>query len=246
MTRLATAMAHAPVVLAGAGLLASAGHAVPAVTTWPWLRRTVSASLHGERDGTTVAVTFDDGPHPEATPLLLDLLRDLDVPATFFVLGQNVARWPDVARRIAGEGHEVAVHGWTHRNHLRLAPSTVVAEDRRTAALVTDVCGVRPRLARPPYGVVTAGDLAAARAIGLRLLLWTAWGRDWEERATPATILGRLDPGLRAGSTLLLHDSDCTSAPNSWRATLAAVPEVVRRVRAAGGDLVTASTHLAG
>jgi peptidoglycan-N-acetylglucosamine deacetylase len=238
-------MTAARAVGAGAGVLAiaAAAQALPAVTSWPLLRRLAAPALHGD-GGTTVALTFDDGPHPEATPRLLDLLGRLDVRATFFVLGQNVSRWPGVVRRIAAEGHELAVHGWTHRNHLRLAPSTVVAEVARTAELLDSEVGVRPVLARPPYGVLTVGDLFAAKDSGVRQLLWTAWGRDWEETATPRTIVDRLRPGLRPGATLLLHDSDCTSAPNSWRATLGAVPEVISTVRAAGGEFVTASEHL--
>jgi peptidoglycan/xylan/chitin deacetylase (PgdA/CDA1 family) len=202
-------------------------------------------ALRGQGVRSTVAFTFDDGPDPASTPAFLDLLADLGVPATFFVLGAMAERAPRLLRRIHDDGHELAVHGWTHRNHLRLAPWTVCAEYARTVDLVHEVAGVRPAWCRPPYGVLSAGTCLAAARLGLRPVLWTAWGRDWEAGATARSVVDTLSQGgLRPGATLLLHDSDCTSAPRAWMAALAALPEAVARCRASGATCTTLSEHL--
>jgi peptidoglycan/xylan/chitin deacetylase (PgdA/CDA1 family) len=181
-----------------------------------------------------VALTFDDGPDPASTPRILDELDALGVRATFFLLGEMTERAPDVARRIADDGHEVALHGWHHRNSLRVAPNALRASLARALDVIGDATGVRPTLYRPPYGVVTLGTLRAARSLDLTTVLWGAWGADWAADATPSSVQRTLAPDLAGGATVLLHDSDCTSSPGSWRATLGALRPLVDGVRARG------------
>jgi peptidoglycan/xylan/chitin deacetylase (PgdA/CDA1 family) len=232
-------------VAAAAVALPAVVHAVPAVTCVPWLRVRCWSRLGGAGGAGTVALTFDDGPDPGSTPAFLDLLAGLRAPATFFVLGSMAAHAPDLLRRIRDEGHELAVHGWTHRNHLRLTPMRVYAELAQTAEFVERVAGARPIWFRPPYGVLSAGSCLAAARLGLRPLLWTACGRDWEATATPRSVVERLrSGGLRPGATVLLHDSDCTSAPGAWVSALEALPSVIEECRAQGARLVTVSGHL--
>jgi peptidoglycan/xylan/chitin deacetylase (PgdA/CDA1 family) len=109
--------------------------------------------------------------------------------------------------------------------------------------VIADAAGRPPRWLRPPFGVVSTPSLAAGRRLGLRTVLWTAWARDWTESSSPATVLGTLAPDLRGGATVLLHDSDCTSAPGSWRGTLSALPELVSRCRSAGLTLGPLADH---
>ncbi len=223
---------------------AAALHTAPALTAIAPLRRRLWPGLSGLR-APTAALTFDDGPDPRSTPAFLDALAALHVTATFFVLGEMAARAPDLLRRLHDDGHEVAVHGWTHRNHLRLPPTEVYDELARTVELLEQIQGERPRWFRPPYGVLSAGSCLAAARLGLRPLLWSAWGRDWEARATPDSVLRHLRRGgLRPGATLLLHDSDCTSAPGAWRSALAALPTIVQECRTAGASLVSMSEHM--
>ena len=212
-------------VAAAAGTAAVAAvQAAPLLTFAPPLRP-LWPVLSGRGRPDHVALTFDDGPDSASTPAFLDLLASRGVRATFFLLGTMVVRHPDLPRRIVGEGHEVAVHSWDHRNHLRHPPGPRTRTQlSRTVDLITERAQVRPRWFRPPYGALTAADLAAARGEGLRTVLWTAWGRDWEERATPESVHRLVTRDLRGGGTVLLHDSDCTSSPLSWRATLGAVP----------------------
>jgi peptidoglycan/xylan/chitin deacetylase (PgdA/CDA1 family) len=212
--------------LAGLTLL----HAGPAATWLPPVRRRLPG-LSGVGRFDHIALTFDDGPDPRSTPRFLDELQRLGCRATFFVLGEMLERHPGIGRRIVAEGHEVAVHGWRHRNALLTCPGRVTVEIDRAADLVADVTGVQPTWYRPPYGVLSAETLAAVRLRGLRPVLWTAWGKDWTRSASPASVVATMAPGLHGGATLLLHDSDHTCAPAAWRSALGALPELVERCR---------------
>ena len=214
--------------LAAAAALA---HLAPAATWLPPVRARFP-ELAGRGRAGHVALTFDDGPHAEATPRMLDALERLDVRATFFLLGDRVAALPDMAARIAAAGHEVATHGWDHRAPVR--PWRDRADLRRALTALAEVTGVQAAWYRPPYGVLTTTRLAAARALRLRPVLWTAWGRDWRRRATPTSITAEILTAADGGGTLLLHGSDAASPPGSWHATLAAVPEIVTGLRDRG------------
>ncbi|MBP2704032.1 polysaccharide deacetylase family protein [Microbispora sp. RL4-1S] len=220
-------------VLAPFALAAALLHAGPGAAWLPVVRRRLPR-LAGLGAPGHVALTFDDGPDPRSTPLFLDELDRLGCRATFFLLGEMLERHPEVGRDVVLAGHEVAVHGWGHGNALLAPPGRVTAEVGRAARLVRAVTGLRPVWYRPPYGVLSAETLFAARRHGLRPVLWTAWGRDWTARATPESVMATLAPGLRGGATLLLHDCDHTSAPGSWRSALGALAPVVDLCRRAG------------
>ncbi|MFD8075994.1 polysaccharide deacetylase family protein [Streptomyces sp. NPDC059718] len=219
-------------VLAG-GVLA-AGHIVPAATWLPGLRRRAFPALAGLGRPDHVALTFDDGPDPVSTPRFLDALDELSVRATFFVLGARVGAHPRIVREAVRRGHEIAVHGWTHDRPWLPGPARDRADLARAVRAVRDACGAAPVWYRPPYGILTGGRWAAAACTGLTPVLWSAWGRDWTTGATGESVLATLRPDLRAGATVLLHDSDHASAPGSWRATLAALPTLVTACRDAG------------
>ena len=122
----------------GTAAALAATHAAPSLTAIAPLRRAVWPALAGKGWPDHVALTFDDGPDPASTPQFLDLLARRDVKATFFVLGQMLVSVPDLARRMVAEGHELAVHGWSHRNHLRVPPGQVHHEMVMTARLIED------------------------------------------------------------------------------------------------------------
>ncbi|HKI91834.1 MAG TPA: polysaccharide deacetylase family protein [Gaiellaceae bacterium] len=191
------------------------------------IRATISAA-------DAVALTFDDGPHPEATPAVLELLARHELQATFFLVGEQVERRPELARRIAAAGHEVAVHCHRHRNLMRLAPAQVRADVDRAAAAIEEATGTAPRRYRPPYGIVTLPALRLAQARGWETVLWTRHGADWAAAATPESIAARLLGDAAGGDILLLHDSDAYSTRDSWRRTVAALPLVLDRLDALG------------
>jgi peptidoglycan-N-acetylglucosamine deacetylase len=219
---------------AGAVLGVVAGaHLLPSVLTIPAVHRRLAPRLSGASGQPHVALTFDDGPDPDATPRFLDALAELDVHATFFVLGSQLDRYPELAKRVVGDGHEIAVHGWAHTPHLLRAPWRIRADLARTYERIVQTCGATPTFWRPPNGIITGAGLHAARSLGLTPALWTADGQDWRADATPDSITDRVTGRLRAGGVVLLHDSDITSAPGSWRATLAALPALVAACRRA-------------
>jgi len=181
-----------------------------------------------------VALTFDDGPHPDGTPAAMDVLERSGAQATFFVCGEQVERDPGLAREIASAGHSVALHGYRHRNALRLAPRTFVADLERGIAVLEGALGLRPRVYRPPYGIFSLPAIAEVRARHLAPLLWSRWGHDWRAGRTPEQIADELTEGLTDGDVLLLHDADHYSEPGCWRGTVAALPMVLERIDAAG------------
>jgi peptidoglycan/xylan/chitin deacetylase (PgdA/CDA1 family) len=177
--------------------------------------------------GVGYALTFDDGPHAQGTPAVLELLAGAGVHATFFLVGEQIERNPSLSREIVSAGHRIGLHCHRHRNLLRLAPRQVRTDIDRAQAAIEDATGLSPQLYRPPYGVLNASALRLANARGWRTLLWSHWGRDWERRATPESIAARVTAGADDGSVLLLHDADDYSAPGSWRRTVAALPQVL-------------------
>jgi peptidoglycan-N-acetylglucosamine deacetylase len=229
--------------LAGA---AAAGHLLPALASarpvfvpgspapiWPALRARLGVEdrAAGARG---YALTFDDGPHPQGTPAVLEILERERVRATFFLVGEQVERHPALAREIADAGHEVALHCHRHRNLLRLTPRQVREDIAAAHDSIATHTGRAPRLYRPPYGVLSRSALRLAGARGWRTLLWSHWGRDWEARATPASIAARVTHGAGDGAVLLLHDADHYSAPRSWSRTAQALPRVLHALAQRG------------
>ena len=220
-----------------AGAAAGMAHALPALAKpVPGVRAVLGISA-GTASGTGVALTFDDGPHPEGTAAVLETLRAWKAPATFFLVGEQVARAPALAAEVAAAGHGIALHCNRHRNMLRLTPWQVRDDLDRALERIVSATGVEPALHRAPYGVYSLAGLWLARQRGLRPLLWTHWGRDWSSDATPESIASLATAGLRAGSVLLLHDADTYSSPGSWRRTAAALPRVLEGIEAAGLEL---------
>lgn len=207
-----------------------AAQLAPALTSLaPRRRPLVLPRLCGVSPAHHLALTFDDGPDGVGTPHLLDVLDRHGVRATFFLLGSHVARHADIVAEMTGRGHELAVHGWDHVAAPVKRPGALHRELGRAVEAITHASGVVPTWYRPPYGVLTTESLRAARAAGLRTVLWSAWGVDWAAGATSETVERRVLRDARPGGTVLLHDSDRTSAPGSWRVTAAATDVLLRR-----------------
>ena len=218
-----------PTLMAGLGALAVAGvavHSAPSLIALSAVGRRISPGLAGVGARGHVALTFDDGPDPVSTPAFLEVLGDLELRATFFMLGSMARRTPGLAAEVAAAGHEVGVHGDLHRSQLRMSPRAVAADVARARDAIADATGVEPIWFRPPYGTLSLGGVRAARIAGLRPVLWTAWGRDWRAEATPDSVVADVLGGYVDGGTVLLHDSDCTSAPECWHAALGALPRL--------------------
>jgi peptidoglycan-N-acetylglucosamine deacetylase len=214
--------------LAGLGLAGLAvAQGAPGLTALAPVRLRLFPRLAGLGDPGQVALTFDDGPDPAYTPRFLELLAARQVRATFFLLGSMVAQAPQLAAEIAAAGHDIAVHGWDHRYTITRPPWAVRDDLARATDTVAAASGVLPRFYRPPYGVLSAGALTAARALDLTPVLWSAWGREWAAGSTSDSVYGTLLGGLTGGGCVLLHDSDCTSPPGSADAALGALPRLL-------------------
>jgi len=237
---------------ATAGLAAAAGgaifvHTLPGVVAWRSARSLLLPRLAGVGRPDHVALTFDDGPDPVSTPPILDALDRLGWSATFFFLGSQVRRSPGLAREVVLRGHEAAVHGDSHGSHLIRPVPWTVWDVCRASETIEQVTEVPPRWFRPPYGGVSLSSVVAGRLSKLQMVLWTTWGVDWRRDSTGATVAERISRTFRPGATVLLHDSDITSAPGSWRSALDALPLLAEQWSRAGLTVGPLSEHgLAG
>lgn len=190
-----------------------------------------------QTDEPVVALTFDDGPDPATTERFIAALGDSR--ATFFVLGMNVRRWPDLARAMAEAGHELGSHGDSHRTMTRVPPRGTLRELRQAQRTIVESTGVTPRFYRPPYGRFNLASWLETARLGMRRTLWTAGARDWEAEATPELIAERILSAATPGAILLLHDSD--GDPGAPEHTLAALPAILAGFRERGLRSVTLS-----
>ncbi len=181
-----------------------------------------------------VALTFDDGPHPEGTPAVLEILREADAVATFFLVGEQVVRRPALVAEIAAAGHRVELHCHRHRNLLRLTTRQFLDDAECARAAIEEASGQAVSDFRPPYGIFSGAGLRAVRRRGWRPVLWSRWGRDWTRHATARSIAKETTTGIRAGDIALLHDADYYSVPGSWVRTVAALPLILGELDSRG------------
>lgn len=217
--------------LAAATVVGGVAEWGPMLTSLPHLRRAALPGMSGLSTRHHIALTYDDGPDPASTPSFLKMLERHQVSATFFVLGEFVAKNRSLVIEMSAAGHELAVHGWDHQCLVWKPPGRLADQLRRTRHTVEDLTGVPVHWFRPPYGVNTGRGLLAARQVGLTPVLWSAWGRDWSRRATPESVATTVLRSITPGGTVLLHDTDRTAAPASWRSTLAASELMLNRWR---------------
>jgi len=211
----------------GAYWLPGAAAVVPAAARWFGIP-TRAAAGHG------VVLTFDDGPHPLGTPAVLAELERSGAHAVFFVSGEQVERYPSIARDVVASGHELGLHGYRHQTRRQWTERLLVDDIRRVIDAVGSATDTAPRLYRPPHGVFSAMGLRVIRKLGLDPLLWSTWGRDWEARATSSSIMRRATAGIEARDVILLHDADHYGAPGSWRRTVAALTGILSALDRAG------------
>src|SRR5258706_14205812 len=182
----------------------------------------------GRRDRNAVALTFDDGPSPD-TELLLDVLAAHKASATFFMVGREVESFPGIAQRVVAEGHEVGNHSYSHPSYLFQRAAETHAQIRRTQSVIAETIGVRPQVARPPYGVRTPAYFRATCALDLQTVQWDVAGFDWK-RITAQQIADNVLRKTQSGSIILLHDAD-SAGKNARKNTVAALPLIIKALR---------------
>lgn len=196
---------------------------------------------HGSASRPSLALTFDDGPS-EATPELLDILREHGVRATFFVCGMNVERLPEVTRAVMGGGHELGNHSWSHPMLSFKTPRFIYAELARTQDAVRRTTGQTPSLFRAPFGVRWFGLAAAQRNLNLLGVMWTVIGLDW--RLGADAIAARVMRGATRGGIVCLHDGRGISQKPDARETLSAVRRIIPALQSQGYTFETVSQLL--
>ncbi|MCX7013620.1 MAG: polysaccharide deacetylase family protein [Candidatus Sumerlaeota bacterium] len=190
----------------------------------------------GSSKGQCVALTFDDGPNPKYTPILLKYLRENDVPATFFLLGKECES--ETAKTLMIEmaeyGFEIGNHSWSHPDDLAHADrSKILAQIQNTADVIESVTGKRPTLFRPPYGLIGKTMRDLCEELGVTIVLWSVDTEDWRDGMTADKIVANVEKELHGGSIILMHDR--------LQRTTDAVPRVVELVRSKGYRLSTVS-----
>ena len=153
-----------------------------------------------------IAMTFDDGPHPQNTPRLLDMLRERNIKATFYVIGKSVNMYPEIVRRMVAEGHEVGNHTWTHRNLTGLSNASIRTEMDRTRDVIVSACGVEPLTMRPPYGALRESQRTwIFKEYAYPTIMWDVDPKDWQ-RPGVSVVTSRILDKTRNGSIVLAHD----------------------------------------
>jgi peptidoglycan-N-acetylglucosamine deacetylase len=186
----------------------------------------------------SVALTFDDGPHPRTTRQVLEILARSGRRATFFVVGRKARLYPDVVREIHEAGHAIGLHGYAHdRSYSLKPPSYVVLDIEKTQEAVFDACGVRPRLFRPPVGYVSSRTASGARKAGVTLVGWSARGIDGLGATDAARVVRRIEKNLGDGAIVLLHDA--SENEDFVPASIEALPELLKTIEARGLRTVT-------
>ncbi|MCB1360958.1 MAG: polysaccharide deacetylase family protein [Rhodobacter sp.] len=223
------------------GTVSSAGaQTVPAVPNPPVPRLARGHDLvsltHVQTNAPRVALTFDDGPHPTLTPMLLDILAHYRAKATFYVIGQNARRYPEILHRIVAEGHEIGNHSWSHPVLSRLGNASVLREIDRTQEIVWNTVGALPVTMRPPYGAFSHRQMQMLHdERALTTVVWSVDPEDWR-RPGVNVVAQRMVRGARPGAVILAHD---IHSP-----TIRAVPAALEGIQARGLSTVTMSDLL--
>jgi peptidoglycan-N-acetylglucosamine deacetylase len=187
-------------------------------------------------NGPYVAMTFDDGPHATLTPKLLDLLAQRKIKATFFVLGENAQRHPEILTRAIAEGHEIGNHSWSHPNLAKLSNEALRSQLQRTDDVIAQAIGSHPKIMRPPYGELTPKQRQWVNSeFGYKVILWEVDPLDWKEPG-PSIVAQRIIRETKPGSIMLSHDIHAQ--------TIAAMPETFDALLAKGFKFVTVSELL--
>jgi peptidoglycan/xylan/chitin deacetylase (PgdA/CDA1 family) len=190
----------------------------------------VDVVWRGPREARGVALTFDDGPSPEHTPRVLDLLDEAGVKATFFVIGRKAAAHPELLRDIVARGHAVGIHSHVHDRFLTLRSPDTVGDDLAEAiATVEGITGLKPTLFRPPVGLTSPRIARALEWFDLVVVGWSVRGLDGLAGALPARVAERIVPRLQDGAIVLLHDA--AERDDFCPASLAALPRILSAMR---------------
>lgn len=181
-----------------------------------------------------VALTFDDGPDSRATMRVLDILEYYDIPATFFMIGQNIDRHMDVVYRAIQSGHEIANHSWSHLRPTSISVQELINEAEKTRARLVEM-GIDTHIFRPPYGLITPRQMEALKALGYRAVIWSIDSMDWYT-SNPQEIAQCVISNVHPGAIILMH---CAGGRDNRSGTIEALPMIISALKREGYEFVT-------
>lgn len=219
-----------------AGIVFSFVFLVRALTLSPSAEIKVYRSVATEKK--QIALTFDDGPHPTLTPRILEILAKYNVPATFFMVGQNVLNYQEAARAVIEAGHEVGNHTFTHPHLANLGEEGIMEEIGRCEDVLEELCEYRPHLLRTPQGALTPSLERCLVDDDYILVLWSLDTRDWDNKSTASITQAVLDR-VQAGDIILMHDYIGYNSK-----TPEALEKIIPILLSQGYEFVTASALL--
>ena len=185
-----------------------------------------------------VTLTFDDGPHPKLTPLILDILKQYGVHATFFMVGENAERYPDIVNRILEEGHEIGNHTYSHAEATKVDRADIKEEILRCESVLGGISDIRPKVFRPPCGAIDADLGSLCDSLGYRVVLWSIDTRDWCH-VPSCEIAENVLKSIRDGDIILMHDYIGKDSP-----TPDALKEIIPALLARGYEFTLVSDLL--
>jgi peptidoglycan/xylan/chitin deacetylase (PgdA/CDA1 family) len=199
-----------------------------------------------KRADKVVALTFDDGPSPEWTPQVLDELKKAQVKATFFMLGNHVERYPEIARRVLAEGHEIGNHTYDHHVLIYYKMEELEKEIKDAEKAIKTVTGQNTRYFRPPKAWLSSREKKKIEEMGYKIVLWSLNSKDWvtyHDKQITSYILKRIQPG----DIILFHDSGgvFTAEGGNRTQTIKTIPRLVKKLEEKGYRFVTISELMA-
>jgi len=200
--------------------------------------------IEGKTDHKIVALTFDDGPYPPYTANLLDILKEYDVPATFFIIGRNAEKHPEMIKRIIEEGHQLGNHTYNHVDLLKAERPDIIREIEMAGQVLRTITGQIPQIVRPPHGFRDPVVFEVLNERNMKVVEWSVMSRDWTNPGVDV-IVERTVSKVKNGSVILLHDGDGVAATASRAQTVEAVRHIIRELHAKGFTFVTVNEILA-
>ncbi len=188
-----------------------------------------------------VALTFDDGPDPEITPQILKILKAEKIKATFFVLGQKVQTYPQIAKQIVADGHQIANHSFAHQWFAGFKFGKSINEDFiKTQTIIKDLTGQSPKLIRTPHGFASTWFLKSIKQKGLTPVFWNLDSGDWISKATGQKVIDQVIKNVKPGSIILMHDGQDFKIGHQ-KQTAEALPQIIDKLKSRGFEFKTVS-----
>ncbi|NLX70692.1 MAG: polysaccharide deacetylase family protein [Clostridiales bacterium] len=181
-----------------------------------------------------IALTFDDGPDPHITPLVLDILEEYNTVATFFVIGENAQKYPEVVQRIVKSGHQLANHSWSHKRPTSITVYDLIDEVNKTQKVIEEKYACT-KFFRPPYGLVTSEQMQQLKLDGYKVIVWSVDSMDWYT-TSPQQIQKCVLDKVHPGAIILMHSA---GGYHNRQATIQALPNIISELKKRGYQFVT-------